>query len=203
MNPYLWGPALWQALFACAWNANNDQGVLLHRLLAELLPLLIPCEKCRAHFHKKQPIVLKNMAKATKMTTPPRPDAPERAFRWLWHLKDQVNQTLGTRSISMDDLTQRFLLHGPVVDDVVLGDTLVLIALDAHERKLDDHFVEFCTILGTLLPLPSDSELLRALQAKVFRRPILPSSVRAAKGARIERGLVPHELKHYKYISEE
>lgn len=193
MNPYLWGPALWQALFACAWVAKPTAGKTLRRLILELLPLLLPCDKCVAHFLKKHARVTSKVKGE--------PDTPERAFRWLWNLKNEVNVAAHVRSIGMDDLAQRYLFHGPIVDDVLLGDSLVFVAMGAHESGRDDFFVEFCGILGSLLPLPEDSELLMAL--RTMKRPVVAGAVRAAKAARIERGLPEFNHSHYKCMSEE
>lgn len=193
MNPYLWGPGLWQALFACAWVAKPAAGQTLRRLILELLPLLLPCEKCFAHFMKKHG--------AVTVKAKGEPDTPERAFRWLWNLKNEINGTLHVRSIGMDDLAQRFLFHGPIVDDVLLGDSLVFLAMGAHESRRDDFFLEFCGILGSLLPLAEDSELLMALRS--MKRPVVAGAVRAAKAARIERGLKVFNHPHYKCMSEE
>lgn len=193
MNPYLWGPGLWQALFACAWAAKPAAGQALRRLILDLLPLLLPCEKCILHFLKKHSVVT--------LRVKGEPDTPERAFRWLWNLKNEINGTLHVRSIGIDDLAQRFLFHGPVVDDVLLGDSLVFLAMGAHASRRDDLFLEFCGILGSLLPLAEDSELLMALRG--MKRPIVAGAVRAAKAARIERGLQVFNHAHYKCASEE
>lgn len=193
-NPVLWGPATWQALFACAWALKPADSQLFHHMLTTLLPLLIPCDKCRLHFADKK-------QKVTRRAKGP-PDTPERAFRWVWVLKDEVNRSLRVPSITIDDLTQRFILHGPIVDDVALGDTLVLFAIDANLNGNDATFAEFANALATLLPLPSDSQILRVLCEPNEGRSILAWSLRAAKAARIERGLPMRPLSHYRIIAD-
>ena len=45
------------------------------------------------------------------------------------------------------------------MDDVALGDVLVLMAITAEKLSRDAIFIEFCKHLFVLLPLPADSEL--------------------------------------------
>lgn len=192
-NPILWGPPLWQAMFACAWHCDAASFEHLYELLLRQIPLLIPCEKCRHHF-------------ATNKTTVDRrargePKTPEHAFRWLWYLKDEINRSLRRSSVSLDDVTERHLLHGGIVDDVALGDALVLVAIEARTLDRDDLFVSLCHTLTRLLPLPVDSELRRELE--VASRPIVPAALRAAKAARIERGLPQMPLAHYRSMSDD
>jgi hypothetical protein len=192
-NPALWGPALWQALFACAWRVSRDAQQLLFDLLTRQMPPLLPCEACRAHYVKRQ-------GRVDRRAGGP-PDRQERAFRWLWYLKDEVNRANGQASIDFDDLTQRFALHGGAVDDVALGDALVLVAMEARHNDRDALFLEFCAALAALLPLPHDSELRTALLAA--HRPIVPFAVRAARAARVERGLAPFSLAHYRVAADD
>lgn len=193
VSPVLWGPPLWQACLACAWHAKDMSA--LEDFLHRLLPLMLPCETCRQHFLDKRTAVDRKTKKST------RPGSHTYHFTWLYHLKDHVNQTTRHRSITLDDLTQRFLLHRGSIDDVTFGDALVLIALDAHDRKLDDVFVQFCASLVVLLPLPSDSCLMQSLST-LHSRPIVPQVHRAAKAARCERGLPELPLTHYKALYE-
>ena len=193
MKPILWGPSVWQALFACAWACPAQRLDRLLALIQTQVPPLLPCAKCREHFARHVPRVNRRARGE--------PRDAEHAFRWLWYLKDEVNATLRRPSITLEDLTERYLLHGAIVDDVALGDTLVLLALSAHELQRDDVFVDLCQTLAVLLPLPHDSCLRKALAA-ITERPVVPAAVRAAKAARIERGLRPLTLSHYRAASE-
>lgn len=193
-NPVLWGPALWQALFAAAWTcAPRDVGVLTDVLL-RLVPLLLPCEACRHHFVKHRAAIARSAHGEPRTTA-------EHAFRWLWVLKDRVNRSLGRRSISFADLTARYAFHGGLVDDVALGDALVLVALEARALDRDELFLELCAALARLLPLPHDSQM-RAVLANC-RRPIVPCAVAAAAAARVERGLPALGLAHYKAAADD
>ena len=213
MNPKVWGPAFWQTLFACTWNCGRAKFEILSSFLFQQTPLLLPCEKCRKHF-------LENKAEVDRKSGGV-PKTPEQAFRWLWHLKDRVNYIShavsissyvyrgrpGPRThtsprhpmtISLDDLTLRYAFHGAVVDEVLLGDLLVIVVLEARGLERDAVFMEFCNSLVALLPLPEDSHLLRALRVCAERRPIVRNALLAARAARIERGLRVYGLAHYR-----
>ena len=184
--PTLWGPPLWQALFSCAWHCTDVAA--LRTLLLVQIPLLLPCAKCRDHFASKRGLVTRR-AKGE-------PQTGEGFFKWLYYLKDEVNKTLGRRSLTLDEVTERYAFHHGAVDDVALGDALVLVAMGAKDTKRDDLFVECCHTLGALLPLPDDSQLRRALHA--MQKPVVPNAVRAAKAARVERGLGVLTQTHYR-----
>lgn len=192
MNPTLWGPVTWHVMLACAWTCcKEDVQALL--TLVSLMPRILPCEKCRNNHRAHLPKVLRR-AKGE-------PRTPEQVFRFLWLLKDQVNKSLNQPSTSFEDIMERYAFHGGVVDDVKLGDTLVLFAISCHALDMEDEFLELCRVLSILLPLPHDSELKKALQL-LTRRPIVPATVRAARAARVERGLTPLGISHYKTMAD-
>lgn len=186
MNPTLWGPVTWQVLLACAWNCKLDAMDRLNELL-RLIPLLLPCEKCRAQH-------VKHLSMVNRRANGP-PTKPQDAFRWIWTCKALVNKSLGQSTTSLNTITERFMFHGAVVDDILLGDSLVLFALTAKRLMMEEEFLQMCEHLSVLLPLPHDSELIIMLAQASF--PIVPFAVKAAKAARIERGSRPLSLKHY------
>lgn len=169
MHPELWGPGVWHVLFACAWNAPDTQYRPLP-LLQEMLDLagaLLPCETCRRNH-------VSHMATLRRRVG--RPKTSGKFFELLYHLKDLVNRTItgetmrrrvSCRSPPLERLTERFALRGDVVDEVLVADTLLLVALDAAQRGLHDEYRRFCTVVGALLP-PSAASL----------RTYLPSTTR-------------------------
>jgi hypothetical protein len=189
--PTLWGPALWQTLFACAWHCTDVAAV--RRLLFEQIPFLLPCAKCRDHFASKRAMVTRKIKGE--------PQTAEALFKWLYHLKDEVNKTLRRPSLTLDEVTERYAFHGGAVDDVALGDALVFVAMGARETQRDDLFVECCHTLAHVLPLPDDSQLRRALADA--RKPVVPCAVRAARAARVERGLRVLPQAHYRAFDSE
>lgn len=204
MQPTLWGPALWQVLFACAWTCAAADFESLRTLALDVLPLLLPCAKCRQHF-------VDNRSRVNRRARG-EPRSADEMFRWLWFLKDEVNETVrreasrapprgGVQSVPLARVRERYALHGGLVDDVLLGDTLVLVAIEAHREKRDELFLQLCALLARLLPLPKDSEL-RCHLENTTRGPIVNAALRAARGARVERGLPQLTLAHYKAAGE-
>lgn len=195
MNPRLWGPGVWHILFSCCWNAwtrereEEDTSLLLY-LIDVLLPILLPCEACRTNYERHSP----------KVTRKSPVTSPSTAFRWLYLMKDQVNRIVRQPSIRFEELVGRCRLHGGEMDDVQAADTLVLLAIDATERGEEDAFASFCKTISRLSPLPHDSSLAISL-ATVTSRCIVAQSVRAAKAARVERGLPEQTRKHYEAIA--
>jgi hypothetical protein len=203
-KPHLWGPAMWQALFASARQASTPaEEAALRALLLVQLPLLIPCLKCREHFRERRGVV------ARRAHGEPRTGA--HAVRWLYYLKDEVNKTLhlertsaqyprtrsGTASpLTLAELEERGAFHRNEVDDVRIADMLVLVALSARERELDDLFVEMCHAFGRLLPIAEDGRL--RLHLKFMQRPIVPNAVSSARATRKERGLRRLSERHYR-----
>lgn len=195
VKPTLWGPSLWQTMFACAWTCSGKHVTHLLNLVLRQIPLLLPCEKCRLHF-------IETSRTATRRAGG-EPCTSEDVFRWLYFLKDEVNKLNRQRTpVTLDDVTERHCFHGGIVDDVALGDALVLVALNAHKMERDAIFVDMCQNLARLLPLPSDSELIQKLKC-IQEKPIVPATVRAAKAARVERGLSVLTLPHYRTIADE
>lgn len=203
MKPTLWGPPLWQAMFSCAWTCEDQSIHILREMLLEQIPLLLPCPQCRQHF-------VDNLSKVNRRAKS-KLETPEEAFRWLWFLKDEVNKTLNRRSTSLPDITERHRLHQGVVDDVALADVLVLVAINAVKLHRVELFVSFCDSLVTLLPLPSDSQFLEVLEKiagsrascsshSTSRNNVVASVVRAARAARVERGLNAFSMLHYQSV---
>lgn len=173
---------MWQIMLCCAWsNADDDR---LYRLFMDLVGPMLPCKRCRDSYPKH----VRKLASGTRHDW----------FKWVYRVKDKVNQSLYTKSIDFEDLQLRYELHENALDDVAVGDLLVLLSLDAHDRDEDDTFVEFCLQLACLLSLPRDSQMLQALAS--VSRPIVNSALRVSRAARVERGLAPLPLRHFKSI---
>lgn len=194
VNPTLWGPATWQFLFSCAWHCKRKDIPALHYLVFVLTPRILPCVKCREHHISNHKRVIRRLGSSY--------ETGHDIFRYLWHLKDEVNRSMGCKSIKIDDLTERFTFHGANVDDISIGDTMTTFAISANELKEEDAFVNMCKILSEILPLPTDSELRRGLSDMQIES-ILALSLRTARSVRIERGFPTHSIAHYKTFAED
>lgn len=190
MKASLWGPQLWKALFDSAWSCKGECTHLLPTLLLEVVPLLLPCETCRNNYAKHIP---KATAKAKC-----EPKDGKTSFRWLYFMKKEVNLTFSPPrpNIPFGELSERYVLHGGVLNEAELADVLVLVSLSARELKRDDIFIEFCHILSQTLPIPHDSSL--KVHLSKMARPIVNSSYKCSKSVRMEHGLPVPVLNHYK-----
>jgi len=99
----------------------------------------------------------------------------------------------------MSELVDRYVLHGAHVDEVELADVLMLIAISARHTDVDDVFIRFCHRLALVLPLQSDSALRRTLE--VVGRPIVNAAHRCARNARLQHGLRPLVIAHYRAVA--
>ena len=191
MRSSLWGPPLWDAMFACAWGCADANIELLRVLLLEQLPALLPCPTCREHYRSHIPTVNRRARG--------RPRDAAHAVLWLWHLKDQVNRTLQRTSLHSSEVVDRLRLHGPVVDEIRLGDTLVLVAISARSNETDDLYVAMCHTLARLLPAPGDSALRQMLGH--VERPIVATTLRAARVTRLQHNVPVRSLAHYRLMA--
>lgn len=192
MRGSLWGPPMWQMMFACSWNANAATADALTELLLEQLPHLLPCKQCRDNYSDHIDIVNRKVRR--RLAT------PDDFMRWCYYLKDEVNKTTRHPSIPLSELIDRYVLHGPYVAEVNLADVLMLVSLSARALQRDELFISFCHNLAALLPVPSDSALRVALTN--VQRPIVNSALRCARNTRIQHGMKPLVMVHYRAVAE-
>ena len=185
MEPTLWGPGLWHLLFSIAWQCHDKVLPDLLRVILYHVPTLLPCQQCQDHYVRNHLTLRKRHGEPTTACE---------AFVWLYHLKDAVNKSLHTPSISLADLRQRYRTFGARLDDVLVADTLLLVAIGNEDQGNDDVFIEFCRALANLLPLPDDSELVWSMQK--MRKPVVSYAFRACKNTRKEHGIPFPSLKH-------
>lgn len=190
--PSIWGPPVWDMLFGCAWKCTKENFSTLQRLV-DCTTRILPCELCRQHFRQHRPEVERRVGV---------PNDPNRMIRWLYQLKTLVNQNLRRPSIPFDDLVERFTFSENAVNDVCLADALVLFAYTARTLALESVFVEMSACVSKLIPLPTDSELVRHL-ARVREVDVVVDAWRAARATRIERGYRPLSIEHYRSFVDE
>lgn len=146
MTPAVWGPIFWALLFTIAWHARERDMPCIREFMLELVPRLLPCHECRLHFRIHRPQVKKRAQGELKNA--------EHTFRWLYYLKDEVNQTLNQRSPKLKELRARYALgdRAPTVDDGDLADMLVLVAIEAKRMGRAVEFARFCLLIYELVP---------------------------------------------------
>ena len=192
MHSSLWGPPLWQAIFASAWAVNASTIDALRALLLEQLPALLPCETCRNNYARHIPKVNQRAHGAPK-------SANGHAMRWCWYLKHEVNGVTGHSSIPLAEVVDRYVLHGANVDEVALADVLVLVAFTARSLNRDDLYISMCGNLSELLGLAEDSALRQNLA--VTQRPVINAALRCARQTRLQHGRPTFVLAHYRAVA--
>ncbi len=105
-----WGPFLWTILHGLAERLGRQPNELMASdearemvLVLKGVELIMPCEKCRAHFHDyrmKHPVD----TFATKRGEHLRYTVRE----WLWQLHELVNERNGAASFSIEQLTPTY-----------------------------------------------------------------------------------------------
>lgn len=160
-------------------------------LLFEELPLILPCSTCRENMVAHVPVATK------RCRTVPR--TADQFFKWCWYLKHEVNRLTQHPSIPLSELVDRYVLHGPHVDEVELADVLMLFAISARQLNRDDVFISVCRKLSAVLPVQPDSALRRTLE--VVERPIINAAHRCARNTRIQNGMRPLVIAHYRAVA--
>lgn len=178
-------------MLACTWDLPDDPEIrdAVQRFLLVLLPDILPCPTCVDHYRRNMAVVNRK-AKG-------RPGTGDHSFRWCWYMKNEVNQSLGTASIHLADIAERYILHGIVLPEVEVVDVLVLIAIHARSQSKDDAFVEFCAVMAQILSIRGDSTVF-GYYLKHVSRPIIPTTLRLARFTREAHGLTRMDLLKYK-----
>ena len=99
MDPIVWGPKLWFVIHTFALNYPDNPTYEDKRVMEEFFNNLkwsIPCEKCRIHYRERlqrNPII--NYL-----------DNKQSLFKFTIDLHNQVNQSLGKKIYSYDEVVQ-------------------------------------------------------------------------------------------------
>ena len=196
MDPNVWGPPLWDALFFVAFCRNEQCEDL--KTLFGLLEKVIPCQHCRRSYTMYR--------REVPPTSTIRADVPNAAAAWLWTIHDMVNQKLGKVCISFDRLVKRHATFTALTSDSVLLDLFCILAL-AAKPSAQIHVAHFVSVMLRLLPTeagfrlpdilvlpphtasPSDTSLLDRLydaHLKLRDEKGMPPTTREAFDARLE-----------------
>ena len=191
MNSSLWGPPIWKMMLACSWSIRPEQVDEWRCVLFDELPLILPCGTCRENMVAHIPM-------ATRFCNGI-PKTSDQFIKWCWSLKHKVNQITKHPSIPLSELVDRYVLHGAHIDEVELADVLMLFAISSRKLNRDDVFISFCRRLSLVLPIQATSSLRRTLA--VVDRPIVNAAHRCARNTRIQHGLRPLVIAHYRAVA--
>lgn len=188
---------MWRLLFAIVLHANSGRMASVRLVLVDLLPFLLPCESCRAHFARNKPVVTRRAKGA--------PTTAQRAYLWLYYLKDEVNKSMTPPVVSPSfaEVQARYALYdGCYVGDVEIADLFVLIAIEAAKSGREAHYTRFCSAVAVLLP-PDVGCILPELMAGAPQFcSVTVHALQMAQAVRRSRGIVQRPLRHYATLGE-
>ena len=197
MNPTLWGPVMWQVLFSAAWHMKHPDRYRM--LISELIPRLLPCHECRLNFRRHRP-------KADRRTRVKCENAKTslQAIRWLYHLKGEVIASTGADRrphLSFQNLHQRMKISNEeALDDLVVANLMVFVALEAHAMDRDDDFYAMCDCLAILLPFTPHSPMPLLLQG-AHEGDVCTFALHCLNQVRSCRGMKPQTLKWFEQMA--
>jgi hypothetical protein len=151
MDPIIWGPCIWNALFSISFNITKSDLPQMEKLL-KCLEKIIPCPTCKAHY-------LINRQQADKLF--PLKKSCENVQYWLWHVKSLINKNLKIPNTEFKYIKLRYQIFGHTICDTELLDILACMCLHNKKEEEIKRFHEFLFSLGTLLskflqgPMPS------------------------------------------------
>lgn len=138
MDPNIWGPLTWKVFFSVAFETDGKNCILFF----EKMKTLIPCPHCRnsyAHyFSKYNP---NNYVKEDEKLT---------GAKWLWCIKDLVNQKLGKECIPFSMLQKRYNSYTQFCSEWDIIDMLIIFSLNLETD-------EACRDLAESIPIIKES----------------------------------------------
>lgn len=123
-NPHVWGPPLWDTLFAFAFCDTCEMREL--RRLLGLIGYILPCKGCCDSYMQSRSM-LPPLVQVTRET----------AATWLWTMHDVVNQKLAkTTAITFDVLQQKHRTFGTqLLSDATVLQLLCIMAHNTDKRE--------------------------------------------------------------------
>ena len=134
MEPAVWGPKMWGMLFACAYHLPPSSAAELFDAMKDL----VPCPRCRRHYRAHHARVPFDAASA------------DAAARWLWTIRDMVNQTLGQRTLAFAELDRRHRTFTAPVSVFDVLDCMAVVALVLEDGHCDSFWRAFSLLRACL-----------------------------------------------------
>ena len=129
-SPRSWGPPLWNFLFVYAFRASTDKEVRTFRQICALLRRTLPCDDCRSSYNE-----------IYAAEPPPAANQRQACARWLWRVKDCVNQKLEKPFVPFSHAVAAFAPSSGHADEAlarcVADVERWLGAVDAYARESD------------------------------------------------------------------
>ena len=135
LDPHIWGPPLWDALFALALGSRDvDRMFAVCRHLKQFLP----CAECRTSYAKHA----EHLSESSHFAKDP--------VVWLWGARDFVNQKLGKQSITIPTLVEKNRILSCAISDDAMLDCVILMAAYALKDRSSGDFCLMCAAIDAL-----------------------------------------------------
>jgi hypothetical protein len=139
MEPAVFGPTLWDAMFACAFHLPVESAAEVFVAFESL----VPCPHCRRHY------------RSYCARYPFRPQSAD-PVQWAWTIRDMVNQSLGRPSLPFVTLEARRRTFTSCATPTDLVDCASLMALQVETvegcRALACAWTHFAALVARTAP---------------------------------------------------
>ena len=139
MDPQLWGPAMWQVLYGCSFELENQQMIGLILTLEHILP----CTHC------------KKSISAYLRTLPPTlgiDNSKHSSARFIWAIKDRVNRKLGTKTmLPFSAHCARHEVFPQPVSSMTIVDLLCCISVQIEKQEEVEAYMAFVDSMDALV----------------------------------------------------
>lgn len=138
MDPGTWGPKLWSVLFSASRNLTTPDFVTLLNCLKDLLP----CIHCKTSFQlyckEFDPIICI------------REDDADSSLRFVWAIKDKVNQKIRQTCIPFSRVVNRSQVYSQFASAFDVMDIICLVSLEVKTEQEGRSFYTAAPILCRL-----------------------------------------------------
>lgn len=124
IDPYVWGPPLWDILFSFAYRVPVDRVPHLLTLL-DALRSLLPCKYCRVSY-----------AEFCARLPPVGLRRGEDVAQWLWTCKDTVNRKLEKPYVAYASVRLRYTTYQSCTSPQLVAQVLLLLASNVDAASL-------------------------------------------------------------------
>lgn len=157
MDPVVWGPPLWDLLFSVAFHHPEGCDDALYDLFTSLM-FTLPCKDCQ-----------KSYAKILTRKAPLQRECRKDEYhaKWLWSVKDMVNQKLHKAYVGYSDVRKRYTMFRTLTNESA-AIRLVKIMYDNADDDCKVHVATFAYNLSIVSVKLFDSaccEQLRLLRS--------------------------------------
>ena len=124
IDPLIWGSPLWDLLFVLSYRCDDtNESLVEFGKLFDSLGHILPCKTCRRSYSshvKKVPPVFK---------------CKEDVSKWLWTIKDLVNQSLKKKYVPYDTIRQKYNTYHSLTNEKTALELFTLMFKQASQER--------------------------------------------------------------------